>query len=314
MSSITFLRNLTMGDPLREGMNDKQLEGMDIADKLVSESGGVYWPSVEPKDLALSIKQRIRVPQRIRQGTMPYCGPAAVAYLMASENPILYAKVIVDLYRKGAALLPRAGLDGYVIEPDYDLRMADYTLVFPFRSPENQPAADWILLSSIRNSENWWHRYWGTGLIASCTDGSLPSTMIKWLRGIGYTKFIDETNLFFTKGLENLKAASGLQGKWKVLLFINSQMLYRKTQNQSSSFPNHYVVLAGKVSITRYGGEVENPAGGGGVFNSQNANIAVWARVFTWGRLATIPEDEQHATLSGMSFCDNYYGFIAARH
>ena len=269
-----------------------QLTALVTADTLEKGGPGV-WPFIDPKDLADSLRERIRNPAKINQATTPTCAPAAIAYDLARNNPRLYAEIIAGLYRNGYAYLPGRGSDGNVLTASNGLRNADYNQIYGIRSPGNQPAADWILLSSIRNSESWANIYWGSGLPLGWISGAtLPSTFERWLHGFGYTRTVNKTNLVFTKDVLDLQEASSLFDKgWRVFLFINSQCLKKLTQTDRSFVPNHYTALMSKVTL---------------------APVDFVSFVCaTWGKSQFVPQDPS-VRLTGKDFCKNFYGYIAA--
>jgi hypothetical protein len=271
-------------------------QALAIADKL-EEGGACYWGTVTWQELRNSLRLRIRRPELIRQAQTPNCGPAALAYTLASDHPAVYAQAVFDLYRKGRAVLPGPMTDGAVLEPSYELRMLDYNQMYGATTTAESPAADWILLSSIRNNTVWWGRFiGGWPVLGMVVDGAMPSTVEKWFKGLGYTGTKNETNLFFTQELYNLRWASDLVDHgWKVILCINSKLLYPDKRNSGSICPDHYVALTGKL---RYATPDEQ-------FFSID--------LFTYGKIKTIPENPSEA-IQWKTFRKNYYGFVAARH
>ena len=266
----------------------------------VERGGSGVWPSVDPKDLAASMRLRILNPASINQAMTPSCALAAIAYALALDNPRLYAEVIAALYQNGRPSRPGPGSTGKVLVASHGLRNVDYTEIYKVRGPSNQPAADWILLSSIRNSESWANIYWGSDKWIGGMGGiTLPSTFEKWLTGFGYTIVINYTNLVRTMGLGDLEDANSLfRNHWRVFLFINSKVLTQGTQTDWSAVPNHYVSLAARISI-------EDKTGG------QNPEVSF--RCSSWGRLCNVPE-KHNDHLSGKDFCKNFYGYLAARY
>jgi len=295
-----------MPPPIIEDTPD-QLKALAIADTLEKGGPGV-WPFIDPKDLAVSLKARIRIPTKIDQSTTPNCAPAAMAYDLAHNKPALYAETIAGLYRSGFAFLPGIGFDGDRLVASDRLRNVDYNTIYGVRTPDKQPAADWILLSSIRNSESWGNIYWGSGFPLGWASGTtLPSTFEKWLHGFGYTRTVNKTNLVFTKDLSDLTEASDLLDKgWRVFLFINAKVLKKRTQSDRSLTPDHYVPLMSRVTIESYpntGMALSQDA----VFPSECVRFVCTS----WGKSQRVPEDH-YLPLTAAGFCRNFYGYVAA--
>jgi len=295
-----------MSPPIKEDTPD-QLTALVTADTLEKGGPGV-WPFIDPKDLADSLRERIRAPTKIKQSTTPHCGPAAIAFDLASNNPRLYAEIIAGLYRNGYAYVPGLGFDGNRLTASNRLRNEDYNLIYGVRSPDNQPAADWILLSSIRNSESWGKIYWGEGWPFGWGSGTtLPSTFERWLLGLGYTRTVNKTNLVVTKDVLDLQEASSLFDRgWRVFLFVNSKCLEKPTQTDRSLTANHYTALMSTVTLT----PVVN-TGGFLTMQAMSSDHFVSFTCATWGRSQRVPEDP-NIRLTGKDFCKNFYGYVAA--
>src|SRR5262249_4822554 len=157
----------------------------------------------------------------------------AVAYTLARHKPTLYAQTVADLYKTGQALLPGPG--GHKLETSRRLQIAEYTQYFGIIADGNRPEADWILLSSIRNSENWFNIYWGTAGLGTLGAGwvnaiTLPLTLENWLRDFGYTKTIIRSSATMNEDLSALLEASNLFGNnWRVFLLLNTNVFTEKT-------------------------------------------------------------------------------------
>lgn len=289
---------LTMVDTpfdLRFDYTPDQETAFNIADRL--EKGGPgMWIGMDPKDLANSLRERIRDPTSVYQATIPACAPAAIAVDLARSRPALYAETIRGLYRNGYAYLPGPGFGGPLVAAD-SVRGKDYHQVYGVMTRERDYAADWVLLSSIRNSESWGNYYWGTRFPLGWASGmTLPSTFEKWLRGFGYTNIINDTNLLLTMSkCELVDASSFFYNKWRVFLFINADMMGTQQQTNTSIFPNHYAVLLSEVTFKLVG-------------NTQCVNFIC----SSWGKPKRVPENPT-VPLSVENFCKNFYGYIAAR-
>src|SRR5262249_45325313 len=120
-----------------------------------------------------------------------------------------------------------------------------------------------------------------------------------WLKSVGYTKILNETNVWFTKDSHNLRTASMLLEKgYRVFLFVNSYLLEDKTQTTPSLAPNHFCMLLSPVTI-------EGPP--------LESLQTVSTRVYSWGQEQTVPEKIKN-TLAIPAFLSNYYGYMAFKH
>jgi hypothetical protein len=278
----------------------EQRAAVSIAEGLASERG--VWPPVKSGDLVDSLTQRIRAPTFVNQSQMMHCAPAAVAYTLARYKPLLYAQTVAALYKTGQATLPGPG--GHKLQTSPRLRVAEYAQYFPSTS---RPEADWILISSIRNSENWFNIYWGTAGAGTLGAGwvnaiTLPDTLMSWLRDFGYTKIKYRTMATQNEDLSVLLEASNLFGNnWRVFLLINREVLYEKTQADipMSGLPDHYVTLTSLVKFFR--DDVDR----------DGRDEYIEFTCATWGEGARrVPEGS--TKLLGRHFVNNFFGFVAA--
>jgi hypothetical protein len=241
------------------------------------QGNGVF-PHIDRQHVADGLEARIKDPGLIDQGVASVCGPAALLYHIASDDPEYYANFVIQLYETG-----RASLGKLLIEPRDNLRQHA-----PDLSDVNE--VDWISLASIRNTENWFHNYHAESQFLPAL--TFPETLAGWFRTVGYTDVKNRTNIFWTKGRPNAVSASDLfEHGYKVCLFIHADLLSTSPREGRSWAPNHWVVLTKK--ITYLAGQVDF-----GVFG-----------VSTWG-------DARYSNLSvpEKQFFHHYYGFVACRN
>lgn len=265
------------------------MAAQDDAKKLVDQfaartnSGGGLWLHIKRADLAAGLRARVHNPDIISSDGTSLCGPAAFAHDLAIDDPVGYVKAAIDLWETGSAVIGTQ-----LIKPKKDLK----TYKLPATTTINP--ADWILLASMRDTDNWFFDYQEEGDDLSAI--TMPHTMEKWFKQAGYTDVLNETNAVACKDLANARKASSLFSKgYKICLFINSAMLYAATHNDASFFPDHWVGLCTGMMITGIEGD---PAS------------KVSFKVYTWGRVQSVP---QSGDLSIKHFLNNYYGYIACR-
>lgn len=249
-----------------------------LVNNFLARKGTGKFIHISRNDVGKSLLDRVDNPSKINQGTSSLCAPAALLYNVALTDPDKYVTFVIDLFEKG-----RASIDKLTVEPSSDLKT--YNL-----SSSKVDPADWITLASIRDSENWFYDYQSE---SNQTAGiTFPGSLEGWFKKAGYTDVKNETNLFFNKDETNLRKANDLYSKgWKISLFINSNMLYAKSQSDSSVAPDHWVVLTSNMTITAK---------------------SVSFTVYTWGNPSrSVPEK---GTLSLADLLDNYYGFIGCTY
>lgn len=246
------------------------------------------WEQANPKEfgwftkvrrslVAEGLRDRVADPNKINTSALNLCGPAAFVHSLCKDDPIKYVRFAFQLYDTGHAFLGTIE-----ISPSVNLKVANPTFT------DKINAADWIVLASIRDSENTFADFYAT------TDAfagiTLPGAVEDWYIAAGYSDVIEECNVWFNKDEEHARRANSLMYKgYHISLFINMQMLYEETQNDWSSIPTHWVNLTTPMLIT--------------------SNVTFTC--FTWGQGEYSVPERGVLTLEG--FLRNYYGFVAAK-
>ncbi len=232
-------------------------------------------------ELLRTLLVRGQDPSKIDQATTSLCGPASLMFLTASYWPSRYLDFVRTLYETGTAQI-----GGLRITPGKDCKNCD--------PAGSVAAADWVALAGIRDSEN---VIWDYDDVDDEVGGiTLPSTLAGWLRKVGFQDPRNETNVYFTKGEDNLREAAQLrlQG-YEVCLFINADAI--KTSPSSGNpggvltTADHWVVLTSNITFS----------------GSQ-----VTFSVFTWGeRSRHVPQGGGSMPISW--WLGGYYGYVACK-
>jgi|HubBroStandDraft_4_1064222.scaffolds.fasta_scaffold05802_1 hypothetical protein len=271
------------------------MSAQDDAKKLVDDfekRTSTFWTTLSRADIAADLRVRIDNPDKINQGETSLCGPADFVRDVAEDNPVEYARAVIELYETG-----RTRIGTLDLKPCHDLRA--------HALPVHHQIADgdWIILATLRDDDNWWFDYQSqSNDLAAIT---MPHTMEKWLKAGGYTDIISDTNIIACKDLPNALRANKLYSKgYKVTLFINAWMLDADHMCDASTFPDHWVALTTAMSIHSI--NVSNPGA-----LTEDKNSTVEFEVYTWGDHKSVPVGSKPMT--DYCFLCNYYGFIACR-
>lgn len=267
----------------------------DDALKLVDDFAALapcpsVWPKLDQATIAAGLKDRIIDADHIDQANTSLCGPAEFARDIAQDKPCDYAKAVIDLYKTGQALIGTL-----IIKPRDDLKTQ------PVVGRVNQ--TDWILLASIRDSDNWWFHLQAPNNKASSM--TLPHSKANWLKQAGYTDVINETNLVVHKDLAcAVKATNLFTSGYRIALFISGNMLDADTMGDPSPWPDHWVALTSPIAIKSI-----NMTRPGSLVDDKSSSVKF--EIYTWGDGRTaVPAS---GTLTEYNFLSNYYGFIACR-
>lgn len=268
-----------------------QDDAKKLVDAFAARGSGCAWLGMDRATVAAGLKERIDDPDKINQGQTCLCGPADFVRDIATDRPAEYAQSAIDLFKTG-----RGSIDRFRIKAGVYLRV--HTL--PATAGIHQ--ADWILLASIRDTDNWWFDYSSEEKKTAAI--TMPHSKEKWLRQAGYSDVINDTNVGFIKDLACATQASRLFSRgYKVALFINANMLYADKMNSPSLTPDHWVALTSPIRIKSI--NLLRP----GTLN-EDPTSSVAFTCYSWGNRYPVPGT---GTLTDYRFSSNYYGFIACR-
>jgi hypothetical protein len=237
-------------------------------------------------DVADGLEVRIKDAKEVSSANSSLCGAAYMTFELAQNDPAAYAKAAIGLYDNG-----RATIKSLTVTPSKTFRDG--------KLPSGNAAADWLMLGSLRDSENWLFTYkesghWWDDLKAI----QMPHTVADWMRKFGYTDIKNETNVVFCKDWDNVVEANKLFDMgYKVSLFINAQMLYTSSQEDSSTLPDHWVGMASKATSSAIHAD---PA----------AKLSLM--VFSWAKIRDVSEDS-NKKMHPKVFLRNYYGYVAGK-
>ena len=244
------------------------------------------WPNINRVDLGTGLLARIDNPNSIDQAATPFCGPTTLIRALALNNPDAYAQAAIDLYTTG-----RARINNLDIHPGNSVINAPV--------PGNTNPADWIMLASLRDSDNWLLS--ASGFFGSNVAGiTIPSTIETWFRNAGFTQIVNRTSLTggdipSVKSMTVQQASQYYSQGYNVAMLIDADLLDASTQNDMfSMYPDHWIVLASTIANA----------------GSMNYSVNTSFKAFTWGRVRDVP---QTGTLIYERFLTKFYGFVAAR-
>lgn len=246
------------------------------------------WSAIDRTRFADGVDARIDDPSKISSAGSSLCGPAAVSFNLASADPAAYAKFAIALYESG-----RGQIKSTTYKASSSLRGKAL--------PAGNAEADWVVLGSLRDDDNWVFTYDGQDSVLNVGEAAaitLPHSMSKWFGNCGYTDLRNETNLVTNKDWDNLRAANKLLAAgYKVSLFVNADVLYTSKQDSSGVIPDHWIGLQTKlVSST----------------NVHDPLAKVSGQIFSWGQVRELSQDPEKK-VSVKQFLAHYYGYVAGK-
>lgn len=240
-----------------------------LADFASGPATGAF-PRITRDQVLSGLRERVADPDTINQGDASLCGPASFLYCLLHDNAERYVRYVIDMYRGGSARI--GTLD---VRPSADCRNA---------TPRGIAPVDWVALASLRDSENTFMDYQDSS--NQLSGITMPGTLASWFRAAGYRNVRNDTNVFFTKGKDDLTVATSLLRQCRrICLFINADMVDNPGGGGGFfTIPNHWVVMTESSGIS------------GG-----NVRISIW----TWGRTRSL------GSVDAGELTENFFGYVA---
>jgi hypothetical protein len=274
---IDTIRKTAAGKGPYQISSDRQSYAAGLICDFLERPGSSRFPALDRYEVGVGLLMRIANPGLIKQDQASLCGPAALLFSEAADNPAAYAKFAIDLYEKGKAKLNRLE-----IAPDEDVRN--------YRPPATMHHVDWLTMASIRDSENWFLDY--DNADKEFAGITLPGELADWFRRAGYSKVEQDANLVASMGVTEIDDANRLYDDgYRICLFIGANILTEKDQSKSSTTAEHWAVQRSRID---------------------RSNGMVKLKVFTWGDGEyQIPHGTK--TLPVGNFLGNFYGYVAGK-
>jgi hypothetical protein len=226
----------------------------------------------------------VACPGLLDQAGLNACGPASAFYIWGQRDPAGFAQLAIDLFERGTG-----SFGSISVTAGSDLRTHGPS-TYNWGTLPVPEEADWLLLSSLRDSENRVVDFEG-GPGDTASGITMPGEIEDWLRaGVACSSVTEDTNLLTTKSLTHAQGLNAhLSAGKAIVLLISAEMIVGDLPGfvgwLQGLLPNHYVVL--NSPIETIGGRVQFTC-------------------YTWGN----PSHKIDVTEE--DFEDNYYGSVIA--
>lgn len=214
-----------------------------LIDQFENRTGAPAFVHFNRKTVADQLRERVNDPKKIGQDSAGVCGPTALVYNLAKDEPVVYVTMVIELFENGHA---RIG--------NLDIKPSPSLLIY--KPTGNIKGADWIPEASLRNSEDWNNLY---PLLHSWTDRfqwagpSSPRAIKQWFSKVGYTDA--EWGILGVSGagigkLEMMMLSDLVRKNYRVVLLINHELEQRTQSSQANLYPDHYVGLTAGITFS----------------------------------------------------------------
>lgn len=257
------------------------------------------WSHLHRATIADELEARVNDPTLIRQGVTELCGPATFLQSLASDDPVHYVRMAVELFSSGMTHMirgPRGVAGGKFLRPDDDVR------TFPIPRGQGQISeVDWMMLSSIRQAYDFWG--WEHFHKAKVGHGRTPQKVIaQFFKDTGYAHVVNHSTEEHWHALVSaIQARDYFDRGYRVVLIISSNLLVPAVPYSGPNELDHAVTLYSTIS---------------GIPHD------VRCVVFTYGTTMSVPQPphekgpkrDQYGKMDIATFLKYFYGFIAAKY
>ncbi len=212
----------------------------------------LVWPNISKSSMASDVAATVADPNEVNQDGENLCGPAAIVYELAKRSPVRYVDLARALYESGGYRLG----DFAVVKPQSNL--------YGYAVPGWISAADWVVLASLRDSQNGWFDYDpGDSFEGITTSGDMK----KWSRDLLQFNTVEWKSSYSTGEIDAIKKARDWFNAGGVaFLMVNSRMV-NSPDPMSDLIPDHWIAYEGGLTI---------------------ANGRVKYNAYTWGNVVQV--------------------------
>jgi hypothetical protein len=191
------------------------------------------WPHLDATTVLSRINDLQNDANLFNQGIFELCTAGAFFHHIIQKNPTEFARFAKELFGAGISFLGK-----FKVAPGSDLRNADYSaLVTKFTT--FPPQADWMLMSSVRDSANWFFDFEGSPDEETAIE-TTAKELSEWYRNTGfYSDVTIETDLDATKIKSIVKTNNN-----QVALWIQVSLLPGNTRKDA-----HIITVEGPITI-----------------------------------------------------------------
>ncbi len=203
----------------------------------------IYWPNVKPKLFLENLRSNIYSPLKIYEGiSTNFCGYAALSYLLLHDDPVGYAKFMIQLFQQGEATMGKV-----LFHPSTAINQTAGALKFK-GVLDIRPADQMWFLSLADHFKGYLnvfdHRYDAGDedkLWASVNYAKFNRMVRELLHYKVDAKGSDMIHPGTSNTYEYIKSKmkSGV-----MVLYVNNTFLYKKKHTALKlGFPTHYIIL-----------------------------------------------------------------------
>ena len=218
-------------------------EAIRFIDSIFTLSASPYWPNINPAQFLENLRSNIHEPLGIYPGNSTnFCGYGAVTYLLLQDDPVGYAKLLLQLYSEGKAKFGKTDF-----QPSKEIKLAAGKLKFKGILDIHPAEQLWYLCLAdhFKGYINFFNRRYD------------PGDEDTFWASVNYAKFNRMVRQLLhykvnARGSDLIRPSVGnvfnyITNKLKagiVVLYINNRILHKKKLDKIKiAVPTHYIVL-----------------------------------------------------------------------
>lgn len=196
------------------------------------------WPKLDPSVVLTRIAALAADPNEFNQGSIGLCTAAAFFHHQFQAKPNVMTIFAKDLFGSGIGFI-----GGLEVEPGRDTRNADYAAIAMKHAKGGAmpPQADWMMMSALRDSENWFFDYEGAPDETTSMSTSAKE-LSSWYRDTGFYSSVD----FKDDGDQNEFTGLLKKPKNHIALWVDAKLVVPTMKASDSS---HMVTLESQISF-----------------------------------------------------------------
>lgn len=220
-----------------------QQQALTYLKKMDTLQQSAYWAHIKPAAFLKNLKNNINSPLGVYAGKgTNFCGYGALTYLFLQDDPLGYARLLIQLYRDGKASFG----DSY-FEPSDAIKQEAGQLKYKGILDINPAEQMWYLTLAdhYKGYLNIFNRKYDPGdenLFWASVNYAKFNRMTRKL--LHYKVNARGADLVRPKNLNLYEYISDKMGKGKVVLFINNRIVHKKDHiTIKLAVPTHFVVV-----------------------------------------------------------------------
>lgn len=220
-----------------------QKEAIFFIEQIKELKSSDWWPNVKPVLFLRNLKENIYKPLSIYEGSNTnFCGYAALSYLPLHDDPLGYAKFMLELFDKGKAKFGKA-----IINPSPEIMQAAGTLQFKGILDIRPADQMWFLCLAdhFKGYVNFFNKHYDPGdenSFWASVNFAKFNRMIKIL--LNYTITARGCDLMHPHITDLYQYIWDKMKTGTVVLYLNNADLYKKKHyTVRPAIPTHFIIL-----------------------------------------------------------------------